>query len=79
MVLLPSGVESGCEETDHAKLAAGGEKTGAVVACGSKAAENEYHIEMLSSFLLLVLHLGKTEYICTSKQNGEESIYTYHG
>jgi hypothetical protein len=32
MVLLPSGVETGCEETDHAKLAADGEKTGAVVA-----------------------------------------------
>jgi hypothetical protein len=32
MVLLASGVETGCEETDHAKLAADGEKTGAVVA-----------------------------------------------
>lgn len=32
MVLVPSGVVTGCEETDHAKLAADGEKTGVVVA-----------------------------------------------
>jgi hypothetical protein len=54
MVLLPSGVESGCEDTDHAKLDAGGEKTGAVVHWGSKAAENEYYIVVLSYSLLLV-------------------------
>jgi len=76
IVLLPIGVETGWDETDHAKLAAVGEKTGADVAWGSKAAENKCYIVAISFLLFWALHLGKTKIVGIWKQNDEENIYT---